>query len=107
MKHRTDCRCPNCDPEMASVMRMNSQQYSGWLNLTQGRRPRASGRREFRTVAARLNAHPKAPKPYSLALAKLHRETALCASEGVIRSKNGTPLPYTTAVVERRKQAIR
>jgi hypothetical protein len=30
---RPDCQCPNCDPEMAAIMRMTPEQHSGWLRL--------------------------------------------------------------------------
>jgi len=49
-KHRPDCQCPSCDPEMAAIMMMNPQQYAGWLDLTQSRLRAAGAAPVFRTT---------------------------------------------------------
>jgi hypothetical protein len=62
--HRKDCQCPQCDPEMASLMKMNSQQYAGWLTLKTLRSA------DQLRAAEDVNRH-EPPDPYEPHLRKL------------------------------------
>ena len=102
MRCKPGCHCPNCDSEMAAVMRMTPEQYSGWLTITQRRMVRAAGGSSFRTSAGERDVYLNPPDPYEADIAKLRAGMASVPGESeIVRDEDGIPDGYATALARR------
>lgn len=84
-----DCNCPNCNEELARVMRMSPAEYSDWLTRTQRqvkRLVRAGGQPSVMRHAEREDCAPDARATTEAFLSASPRERTASARERAERA---------------------